>query len=206
MARKAVKVIRDPEVIKLMADPVRREILRQTTHQPQTQTQLANKLNLAKPSMAYHLQALRKAGLIKIGRTRVGAYGILEKFYESTSGLFIEDFDKTPQELRKYFLQIHIERLRGMLSALQLVGVRGGQGVEISSDQLKELAEDIAKSMTRVGERYDQREMDSGREKLLIRIYSEALRIVMASDKWRPFFSSVLEPKIGANLIASMRT
>lgn len=193
MTRKAVKVVRKPEIIKLLADPVRREILRQTTHQPQTQTQLAEKLRLSKPSTAHHLQALRKAGLIKIGRTKVGSYGIVEKYYEPTSSLFIEDFDRTPQKLRKYFLQKNIERLRGMLSVLQIIGERQGRGVEISRDQLKELAEDIAKYMARIGERYEQKEMDVGRENLLIRIYSEALMAVMAESKWRDFFANLID-------------
>lgn len=193
MTRKAVKVVREPEIIKLLADPVRREILRQTTHQPQTQTQLAEKLRLSKPSTAHHLQALRKAGLIKIGRTKVGSYGILEKYYEPTSSLFIEDFDRTPQKLRKYFLQKNIELLRGMLSVLQLIGERQGRSVEISRDQLKELAEDIAKCMARVGERYEQKEMDVGRENLLIKIYSEALTAVMAESKWRDFFANLID-------------
>ncbi|MEM2875596.1 MAG: winged helix-turn-helix domain-containing protein, partial [Candidatus Bathyarchaeia archaeon] len=100
MGRKAVKIIRDPETIKVIADPVRREMLRLISVQPQTETQLAKKLGLSKPSTWYHLQTLLKVGLIRIADTKVGSHGILEKYYEPTSTLFLEDFDRIPPKLR----------------------------------------------------------------------------------------------------------
>jgi len=77
-----VRIIRDPETIKLLTDLVRREILRLIAVEPLTQTQLAEKMMLTEPSMSHHLQLLLKAGLIKIGHTTVGSHGILEKYYE----------------------------------------------------------------------------------------------------------------------------
>jgi len=188
MARKAVKVIRDPEIIKVLADLVRREVLRLIAAQPQTETQLAEKLSLSKPSTGHHLQTLLKAGLIRISHTKVGSHGILEKYYEPTSTLFLEDFDKIPPELQRYFIHGHIERLRGMLSAFQIMGGAQGQAIEITPDQLKELAQEIARRMTSIGEKYEQIETEIGRENLLIKIYSETLRSVMAEGRWRRFF------------------
>ncbi|MEM2936064.1 MAG: helix-turn-helix domain-containing protein [Candidatus Bathyarchaeia archaeon] len=188
MARKAVKVIRDPEIIKVLADPVRREMLRLIAAQPQTETQLAEKLSLSKPSTGYHLQTLLKAGLIRITSTKVGSHGILEKYYEPTSTLFLEDFDKIPPELQRYFIHGHIERLRGMLSAFQIMGEDQGQAIEITPDQLKELAQEIARRMTSIGENYEETETEIGRENLLIKIYSETLKSIMAEGRWRRFF------------------
>jgi len=195
MVRKAVKVIRDPEIIKVLADPVRREMLRLTAAQPQTETQLAEKLSLSKPSTGYHLQTLRKAGLIRIANTKVGPHGILEKYYEPTSTLFLEDFDKIPPELQRYFIHGHIERLRGMLSAFQIMGEAQRQALEITPDQLKELAQEIARRMTSIGEKYEQIEIEIGRENLLIKIYSENLKSIMAEGKWRKFFTGSGNPK-----------
>lgn len=177
----------------MLADPVRREILRQLRHEPQTQTQLARKLNLTKPSMKHHLQLLRKARLIRIARTKVESHGILQKFYEPTSNLFIEDFDKTPPHLQKYFLQFHIERLRGMLSVFQLIGKKRGEPIKVSSDELKELAQEIARQMANVGKIYEKTGATMNRETLLITIYSEALKEVMAENKWKDFFDRVRE-------------
>lgn len=193
VARKVVRVIYEPKIIKVLADPVRREILRQLRHEPQTQTQLAYKLSLTRPSMKHHLQLLRKARLIRVVRTKAESHGILQKYYEPTSSLFIEDFDKTPPYLQKYFLQFHIERLRGMLSVLQLIGKRRGEPFQVSSDELKELAEDIARQMARVGKRYGNTGVTMNRETLLITIYSEALKEIVAEDKWKDFFANTFD-------------
>ena len=193
VARTVVRVIHQPKIIKVMADPVRREILRQLRHEPQTQTELARKLNLTKPSMKHHLQLLHKARLIRIARTKAESHGILQKYYEPTSNLFIEDFDKTPLYLQKYFLQFHIERLLGMLSVFHLIGKKRGEAIKVTSDELKELAQEIARQMAKVGKRYEKTEATMNRETLLITIYSEALREVMTEDKWKDFFVSIVD-------------
>ena len=190
MAKKVVQVIEDPKTINLLADPLRREIIREITNQPQTQSQLARKLELSPSSTMHHLKKIREAGLIKIGRSEVGAYGIVEKYYEPTANLFIEDFDKTPPHLQKYFLQFHIERLRGMLSVFRLIGKKRGEPIKVTSDELKELAQEIARQMAKVGKRYEKTRPTMNRETLLITIYSEALKEVMTQSKWKDFFDS----------------
>jgi hypothetical protein len=126
-------------------------------------------------------------------RTKAESHGILQKYYEPTSNLFIEDFDKTPPYLQKYFLQFHIERLRGMLSVLQLIGKRRGEPFQVNSDELEELAEDIARQMARVGKRYENTGVTMNRETLLITIYSEALKGIVTEDKWKDFFANTFD-------------
>jgi len=193
VARKVIRVIHETKIIKVLADPVRREILRQLRHEPQTQTQLARKLNLTKPSMRHHLQLLRKTRLIRIARTKAESHGILQKYYEPTSSLFIEDFETTPPHLQKYFLQFHLERLRGMLSVFQLIGKTRGEPIKVTSDELKELAQEIARQMSKVGKRYETTEATINRETLLITIYSEALKEIMTEDKWKDFFANIFD-------------
>lgn len=193
VARKVIRVIHETKIIKVLADPVRREILRQLRHEPQTQTQLARKLNLTKPSINHHLQLLRKTRLIRIARTKAESHGILQKYYEPTSSLFIEDFETTPPHLQKYFLQFHLERLRGMLSVFQLIGKTRGEPIKVTSDELKELAQEIARQMAKVGKRYETTEATINRETLLITIYSEALKEIMTEDKWKDFFANIFD-------------
>jgi len=188
LARKVVRVIHNPQIIKVLADPVRREILRLLRYEPQTQTQLARELNLAKPSMNHHIQLLRQSRLIKIAYTKVESHGILQKYFEPTSNLFIEDFEKTPLNFQKYFLQLHIERLRGMLSVFQLIGTKRGDPITVTPHELKDLAHEIAKQLGRVGKKYEKTGASLNRETLLVTIYSEALNIVMTESKWQPFF------------------
>lgn len=188
MVKKVVRVISQPQIIKVLADPVRREILRQLRHKPQTQTQLAKELNISKPSMKHHIQLLQRSRLIKIAYKKVESHGITQKYFEPTSSLFIEDFAKTPIHLQKYFLQLHIERLRGMLSVLQLIGTKRGDHIIVVPDEMKELAHEIAKQLSEVGKKYEQIELPLNRETLLVTIYSEALNRVMGQIKWKPFF------------------
>jgi len=188
---KTVRIIRDLETIELLTDLVRREILRLLAVEPLTQTQLAEKMMLTKPSMSHHLQLLRKAGLIRINRAEVGSHGILEKYYEPTAKLFIEDWEKVPSDLRRYFIHSHMERLRGMLSVFQLIAQERGQNIEVSSNEVRELAETTAKHIVIIGERYEKTETDIDRETLLIRIYSETLRTEMTEDRWKGFFSRI---------------
>lgn len=196
MVRKAVKIVRDSVTIKTLADSTRREMLRQLTIQPQTATQLARKLHLAKPTIGHHLQALLKAKLIKIERTEIGSHGILQKYYEPISSLFIEDLEKMPLEsllaqstsTYAYFLHVNMERLMGMLSALQLIKETRGRSIRISSKEFKELTQEVARSVARVGRKYEKTDMGMDRETLLIKIYSEALKSVITKNKWKKLF------------------
>jgi len=194
MAKRAVKIIRDAETIGTLSDLVRREIIRLVAAQPLNGTQLAQRLSLSKTSTGYHLQKLLRAGLITISSTEVGPHGILEKYYEPTSMLFLEDFERTPPDLRRYFVHGHMERLRGMLSAFRMIDERGEQIEMIDPEELKDLAQELARQMTAIGERYENSETSKGRENLLIEIYSEALRSVVLEGRWRKFFP-VLETK-----------
>jgi DNA-binding Lrp family transcriptional regulator len=188
MTRKVVKVIHNAQTIKILADPVRREILRLLRNEPQTQTQLSKQLNISKPSTKHHIQLLQQSRLIKIAYKKVESHGITQKYFEPTSCLFIEDFEKMPLNLQKYFIQLHIERLRGMLSVFQLIGTKRGAPITVTPNELKELAHDIAKQLTQVGKKYEKTGTPLNRETLLVTIYSEALNQVMSETKWKPFF------------------
>ncbi len=187
----AVRIVRDYETIKVLADLVRKEILRLLAVQPLTETQLAGKLVLKKSSMAHHLTVLYKAGLIDVTRTKIDSYGILEKYYEATAKLFVVDWEAVPLELQRYFLDGHMERLRGMLSAFKLIAERHGKKVETTSEQLRELAYEVAKQMPTIAEKYGRMEKTTDREMLLIEIYSQSLKTVMNEPKWRLLFTDI---------------
>lgn len=188
LSTKNVKIISNPEGIRVLADPVRREILRIIQDEPQTQTQLARELNLSKPSVKHHVQLLLHHQMIKIAFTKIESHGIIQKYFEPTSSLLIEDFEKTPINLQKYFLQFHIERLRGMLSVLQLTGSLKGQLSGLTSKEIKELAQEIAKKIAKVGKKYQKTNSQITRETLLIMIYSEALDQAMSEDMLQSLF------------------
>jgi len=200
--RKAVKIVDSP---KILADPVRREILRLLNIKPQTSTQLAERLNLSKSTVGHHIVVLRRKKLVRIKWAKPGSHGILEKYYEPVALVFIEDYKQIPEELKKYFLSIHMERLRGVLSTLQLVGDMASafqtirksweQTVKIPSDfdLLSELGDESLKYMTQVGEKYENMMTDLDGETLLTKIYSEVLRLIITSGIWGKVFANISE-------------
>ena len=81
-------IIKEPEVAKLFADPIRRDILHNLRHREMTCCQLAKALDKNVSSISYHLNALEQAGLVKQSRTVVKG-NLIEKFYQSTAKDFI---------------------------------------------------------------------------------------------------------------------
>ena len=81
-------LIKDPQIAKLFADSNRREILRNLRIEELTAFQLAKILRKNVSSVAHHLNALEKAGLIE--QTRKSIRGnLVEKFYRSAAQKFI---------------------------------------------------------------------------------------------------------------------
>ncbi len=185
---KAVRIIDNVETVRLLADPIRREILRYLSEYPMTETQLAARLNLAKSSICHHLQMLAEADLIRVERTEVESHGIQQKFYETTFKIFIIDFTAVPPELQRYFLHIHMERLRGILSVVQLMEEKRGRHLELTRDQLEALSLEVAKQTSIIGKGYEHRkeELNMSRETLLLKIYGESLRKIIAEHSGTP--------------------
>jgi len=193
MLRNAVQIIHKPKEAKIIVDPIRREILRQLNIRSQTATQLAEKLNLTKSTVGHHVRVLRKARLIRIKLAKPGHHGILEKYYEPVAALFIGDHNRMSSDLRNYFLYIHMERLRGIFAAFQLLSESKKRTFKIPAevDLLSELAKEIAKHITRIAERYENTETEMGAEDLFAKIYGEALKTVMMKGIWRKVFADM---------------
>ncbi len=81
-------IIKDPDVAKLFADPVRRDILHNLRFREMTACQLAKALDKNVSSISYHLNALEQAGLVEQNRTAVKG-NLIEKFYQATAKDFI---------------------------------------------------------------------------------------------------------------------
>lgn len=187
----AVRVIRDPETIRLLADLARRQLLRYLSKRPMTQTELAEATHLTEPSVSHHLQILLKSGLIVVQRVEQGSRGALKKYYEPTALLFIEDWDSTPADQRRYFIHTHLERLRGMLSVFSLTQ----RELAFPTGELEELAEDVAARVSVVAERYEAGDHAGDRERLMIGIYSETLEDIMKEKRWEGFFKPLIASK-----------
>ncbi len=180
MESREILVVRDPETIKLLGDLVRRQILRLVSEKPMTQKQLAERMSLKEPSVSHHLVRLSEARLIQVSHSEVGPYGILQKYYEPTARLFIEDWDSTPPELRRYFIHAHMERLRGMFSVFQLME-GDAERLDFDGAEIEAMAELTAQRISKIADTYSLSDSKLDRENLLIKIYSETLRAELKS-------------------------
>lgn len=79
-----VRVLDDPEVLRLVADPLRLRLLELLRQEPQTVTELAEALGVARTRLYYHVRLLERAGLVTVAETNVVA-GITEKRYRVTA-------------------------------------------------------------------------------------------------------------------------
>ena len=87
-----------------------------------------------------------------------------------------------------------MECLRGILSVIQLMEEKHGRHLEVTRNQLEALSLEIAKQTSIIGKSYEQKELDMNRETLLLKIYCESLKKVIAEHDGIPLdaFRSIL--------------
>jgi DNA-binding transcriptional ArsR family regulator len=76
--------IRDYETLKVVADPLRAQIMELLIFEPATVRQVAERLGLAPSKLYYHFGLLEKIGLIEVVETRMVA-NMVEKQYGATA-------------------------------------------------------------------------------------------------------------------------
>ena len=79
-----MRVLDDPEVLRLIADPLRLRILELLRQAPRTVTELAELLDVARTRLYYHVRLLESHDLIAVAETHVVS-GITEKRYRVTA-------------------------------------------------------------------------------------------------------------------------
>ncbi len=80
-------IIQDRETLKVMADPLRHQIIELLIDSPQTIKQVADKLGLAPSKLYYHFNLLEKHGLLKVMETRMVS-NLMERSYQAVASCF----------------------------------------------------------------------------------------------------------------------
>ncbi len=182
--QKTVYIVEEPEKIRLLADFTRTEILRLLSKHPMTETQLSEELGLTKAAIGYHLHLLLEVELIRVEKTEPEEHGILQKYYSPIAALLIVDPECVPNDVRRYFIQVQIEHLRGMLSVLQLYH----HVTKFSSKTLEELAVAMLKQLKAIGQKHLKEERTEDAETLKVKVYAEALASLTKQKEWRTLF------------------
>ncbi|PKO12847.1 MAG: hypothetical protein CVU39_22175 [Chloroflexi bacterium HGW-Chloroflexi-10] len=85
--REGTFIIRDLETLKVIADPIRNQILEVLQNEPQNVKDVADKLGLAPSKLYYHFNMLEKHELIKVVETRQVA-NLIEKYFKASAFFF----------------------------------------------------------------------------------------------------------------------
>lgn len=87
---KDLLMITDLETLKVVADPLRLQLLNLLREEPRTVKELAKTLHLPQTKLYYHMDLLEKHGLVRVAGTRLVS-GILEKRYQAAAHRFSVD-------------------------------------------------------------------------------------------------------------------
>src|ERR671932_793486 len=115
---KAVYIVNDVKVAKVLVDPMRRAILDLLGQRPMTQAGLANELGLTGPSLNHHMKILRSNKLVTIFKREIEKHRIMQIFLSSVAYLFVYDLDSLPKNIARYFYPVSLDRARAVLSLL----------------------------------------------------------------------------------------
>src|SRR5215212_2185845 len=86
----ALRVIGDLETLRVLADPVRVQILEVSVMEPRTVKQIAKLVGIPATKLYYHINTMEEHGLLRVVGTRLVS-GILEKQYRATAMSFSFD-------------------------------------------------------------------------------------------------------------------
>jgi len=97
--KRKVKVITDPEVIKLMLEDTRRQILKLLRNREMTISQLSDILGKTPQTVYHHIEKLKEVGLVEVKRTEMKG-NLVEKYYGRTADVFYINLYLGDEELR----------------------------------------------------------------------------------------------------------
>lgn len=177
---KAVFIVNDSKIAKILVDPMRRTILELLREKPMTQTQLASELGLTAPSLYYHINLLKSHKLVNIVKRKAGSHGIVEIFFSSSAYLFVYDLESLPRDIARYFYPIALERTRAVLSVLMLTDklydlTKNAETVTLLSSNLSNYI--VAASLP-----YINRKVSFGKESIIFDIYVKAVKNLVSKS------------------------
>jgi DNA-binding transcriptional ArsR family regulator len=174
---KAVYIVDDLEVAKILVDPMRRAILDLLRQRPMTQAQLANVLGLTDASLNYHVKKLKSKKLVVVAKREIEEHSIMQIFYSSTAYLFVYDLDSFPTNIARYFYPVSLERARSVVSLFILK--EKGYHIKQTTEEINLLSEDLTRLLVKISKKYEQKEVDFGNEEIVYEIYTKAINALI---------------------------
>jgi DNA-binding transcriptional ArsR family regulator len=182
---KAVYIIDDVKIAKILVDPMRRAILDLLRQKPMTQAGLANELGLTAASLNHHIKILRSNKLVTIFKREVERHRIMQIFFSSVAYLFIYDLDSLPKNVARYFYPVSLERARALVSLLLLYDKKLSLAYKIKNtpEAINYISESLSRQLVIAAKSYENRIINHGDERYVYEIYGKAVTNLLKEDK-----------------------
>jgi len=110
MKQQAILILEQYEQLKVISDPMRTKMLMHLIEQPHTGQQLAQKLDVSRAKILYHLRELEKYQLIRLVEEEVRGGNVL-KYYQAVARGFIPadhllNLVETKQATRQSYIEV----------------------------------------------------------------------------------------------------
>lgn len=185
---KAVYIVDDVKIAKVLVDPMRRAILDLLRQKPMTQAGLANELGLTGPSLNYHMKILRSKKLVTIVKKEIEMHRIMQIFFSSVTYLFVYDLDSLPKNIARYFYPVSLERARAVVSLLTLNKKDSSSSlasyhIEQTPEAINGISENLSRFLVDTARSYEKLTVNHADERIIYEIYKKALSRLLNDDK-----------------------
>src|ERR687886_733815 len=183
---KAVYIINDVKVAKVLVDPMRRAILDLLRQRPMTQAGLANELGLTGASLNHHMKILRSKKLVTIFKREIERHRIMQIFFSSVAYLFIYDLDSLPKNIARYFYPVSLERARAAVSLLLLYNKKlSVYDIEQTAETINAISENLSRYLVMAAKYYEKQIINHGDERYVYEIYGKAMTNLLKEGEKR---------------------
>ena len=184
---KAVYIVDDVKIAKILVDPMRRAILDLLRQKPMTQAGLADELGLTGASLNHHMKILRSNKLVTVAKKEVEMHRIMQIFFSSVAYLFVYDLDSLPKNVARYFYPISLERARAVISLLTL-NKKGSSSlssyyIEKTPEVINTISENLSRFLVYTAKSYEKQTVNHADERIIYEIYRKALGSLLKDSK-----------------------
>jgi DNA-binding transcriptional ArsR family regulator len=183
---KAVYIVEDPKIAKVLVDPMRRAILDLLRQKPMTQAGLANELGLTAASLNYHMKILRSKKLVTIAKREVERHKVMQIFFSTTAYLYVYDLDSLPKNIARYFYPVSLERARAIVSLLMLKRDSSSslayRHIEQTPDAINTISENLSRFLIKTARSYEKKIVNHADEGIIYEIYTKAISNLLRQE------------------------
>lgn len=181
---KAVYIVNDAKIAKILVDPMRRAILDLLRQRPMTQAGLANELGLTGASLNHHIKILRSKKLVTIFKREVERHRIMQIFLSSVAYLFVYDLESLPKNVARYFYPISMERARSVVSLLLVYNKKLSTfDIEKTPEAINAISENLSRYLIISAKSYQKRVINHSDERYIYEIYGKAILGLLKESK-----------------------